>query len=81
MFTLDKLRSIMRSCGVEDAIDLDGDILDVAVSDLGYDSLAMLHIASLIQQDTSVPIPDDLALALETPRAVIEYVNTRIEAV
>ncbi|MFC4533231.1 acyl carrier protein [Sphaerisporangium dianthi] len=79
-FTLDDLRVIMRSCGVEESLDFDGDINDTHIAKLGYDSLAMLQIASLIERQTSVSIDDDTLSALDTPREIIDYVNARIEA-
>lgn len=75
MLTLDELRAIMLTCGTEADVDLDADITDTELADLGFDSLAMLHIASLVQQRTGVSIPDDLALELATPGAVLDFVN------
>lgn len=80
MFTLDELRQIMLTCGVEDGVDLDGDIAGTELTDLGYDSLAILHMAAQLEQRTGVSIPDDLALRLSTPRALLAHVNHRIEA-
>jgi minimal PKS acyl carrier protein len=78
-FTLDDLRHIMRtSVGIDESVDLNGDILDVPFTDLGYDSLALLEIASSIEQQFNVPIPDDAALQLQTPRAAIECVNQQV---
>jgi act minimal PKS acyl carrier protein len=77
---VDELRQIMLTCGVEDGVDLDGDILDVELVDLGYDSLAILHMAAQLEQRTGVPIPDDMALRLSTPRALLAHVNQKVEA-
>jgi act minimal PKS acyl carrier protein len=74
ILTLDVLRAIMRSCGVEDEIDLDGDIMDVDVEDLGYDSLAMIYMAAVIKDQTTVSM-DDMLEDLRTPRAILEFVN------
>ncbi|XVQ90039.1 acyl carrier protein [Microbispora siamensis] len=79
VFTLDDLRVIMRSCGVEESLDFDGDINDTHIANLGYDSLAMLQISSLIERQTSVSIDDALG-ELNTPGEIIDYVNARIEA-
>lgn len=80
VFTLDDLRGIMRSCGVEESLDFEADISDTHIANLGYDSLALLQIASLIERQTSVSIDDDTFGGLSTPREIIDYVNARIEA-
>lgn len=81
MLTLDELRDIMLSCGTEADVDLAGDITDTEMAELGFDSLALLHIASLVQRRTQVAIPDELALKLETPGAVLAFVNGAGQAV
>lgn len=80
MLTLDDLRGIMLTCGTDEDVDLDGDITDTPVDELGFDSLAMLHVASLVQRRAGVSIPDHLALELRTPGAVLDFVNDQIKA-
>ncbi|MEV0828808.1 acyl carrier protein [Nonomuraea rubra] len=76
--TLDDLRHLMRiSAGEDESIDLDGDIIDAGFRDLGYDSLAVLELASRLERDWGVVVPDEVAATLETPRAVLDYVNER----
>ncbi|MBB5082307.1 phosphopantetheine-binding protein [Nonomuraea sp. NPDC050790] len=76
--TLDDLRSLMRlSAGEDESIDLDGDIIDTTFKDLAYDSLAVLEMASRLERDWGVIVPDEVAATLETPRAVLDYVNER----
>ncbi|MFI6389998.1 acyl carrier protein [Nonomuraea sp. NPDC050540] len=76
--TLDDLRSLMRlSAGEDESIDLDGDIIDVTFKDLAYDSLAVLEMAGRLERDWGVIVPDEVAAMLETPRAVLDYVNGR----
>ncbi|HKS99644.1 MAG TPA: acyl carrier protein [Rugosimonospora sp.] len=80
-FTMDDLRRILRACAGEATPGiLDTDIVDVPFRDLGYDSLAQLELASQIGREYATSIPDDAAVALETPRAAIAYVNDRIAA-
>lgn len=79
MLTLDDLREFMETCGTDAGVDLNADIKDVLFEELGFDSLAILHIASLVHHRTSVAIPDHLALELKTPGAVLDYVNSLIE--
>ncbi|HET6636345.1 MAG TPA: acyl carrier protein [Streptomyces sp.] len=70
------LTALLRECAGEDeAVDLDGDVLDSEFTELGYDSLALLQVIGRIQRDYGVVVPDDAAAA-ETPRALLELVNT-----
>ncbi len=80
-FTFDDLKEIMRSSTNEDSsLDLNGDILDTTFPDLGFDSLAVLEIATRIQQDYHLPIPDEAVDAMKTPRDVVDYVSQRLQA-
>jgi len=75
-FTLDDLRQIMRACaGVDESVDLDGDIDDVAFTDLGYDSLAVLELQSQIQRRYDVPMSDDAQQYMGTPADTVGYVS------
>jgi act minimal PKS acyl carrier protein len=78
-FTAQDLKRILRSCGgVEDVGDLDGPALDTPVAELGYDSLAMLEVASIVQREYGVAIPDEALEYMTTPRTTVEYVNARL---
>ena len=80
-FTADDLRRIIRTTvGTDESIDLDGDILDVAFTDLGYDSLAVLEVASRIEKELPVSIPDDAVADLLTPRHAVDFVNRQLAA-
>jgi act minimal PKS acyl carrier protein len=79
-FSLDDLRKIMRSCaGLADSVDLTGDIGGVSFKDLGYDSLAVLQMASSVENELAVPIPDDAAENLTTPQSLVDYVTAHLE--
>jgi act minimal PKS acyl carrier protein len=74
--TLEELRAILVECAGEDEeIDVGGDIAETDFADLGYDSLALLEMASRIERTRGVRIPDDLVPELRTPRAVLDVVN------
>lgn len=74
--TLDRLVHILQdAAGVQEGVDLQGDILDMRFEDLGYDSLALLETASRITHAYGVPLADDVALSAETPRELIAIVN------
>lgn len=75
-FTTDNLRSVIRATvGVDDSVNLDGEIGDVPFRDLGYDSLAVLEIANKIEKEYGVAVPDDMIVELETPWQLITFVN------
>jgi acyl carrier protein len=78
-FTLEDLETIAREAsGVTDGADLTSETLDAPLRDLGYDSLAVLEIASRIQRDYSLTIPDDVIDAMKTARAILDYVNSSL---
>jgi act minimal PKS acyl carrier protein len=75
-FTIDDLRRILRQCaGEPELLDLDDDIHNVALTEMGYDSLALLEMAARIQQEFGVPLSDEEVGQLRTPQEVIRYVN------
>lgn len=77
-FDLDDLRELMRlSAGVDDEIDIQGDIVDTTFTNMNYDSLAVLELASRIERDWGVTVPDEVAADLKTPREVLDYVNRK----
>lgn len=77
-FDLDDLRELMRiSAGVDEEIDIEGDIVDTTFTDMNYDSLAVLELASRIERDWGVAVPDEVAADLRTPREVLDYVNRK----
>ncbi|MEU9284397.1 acyl carrier protein [Streptomyces sp. NPDC048275] len=75
-FTLDDLRRILlEGAGVDEGVDLDGDILDEAFEVLGYESLALLETGSRIEREYGIVLDEDLLTDADTPRALIEAVN------
>jgi act minimal PKS acyl carrier protein len=78
-FTLDDLIRILRDgVGVDDGVDLDGDILETPFPEIGYDSLALLEVAVHVEQEFGVAIPDSDVADLTTPKLTLDYVNHRI---
>lgn len=73
---IDDLRRILVECAGDDGTgSLDGDILDVAFADLGYDSLALMETASRIKQEFGVVILDEDIATVETPRVLLRIVS------
>jgi act minimal PKS acyl carrier protein len=76
IFNLQDLRRILQeSAGTEEGIDLDGEILDIAFDDLGYDSLALMETAARITREYGIPIDDDALTTATTPRGLLDLVN------
>jgi minimal PKS acyl carrier protein len=78
--TLDGLRGVMRECGVDERIDLAGDIIDEQLVDLGYDSLAVLQILTVVRRETGANLPDSMFADLKTPRDILEAVGESVSA-
>lgn len=77
--TLDGLRHILREAGgVDEGVDLAGDILDVPFSELGYDSLALLETGVRIEREYGVRLDDPTFTGMETPRLLIAVVNGQL---
>jgi len=79
-FTLDDLKQVLRTAAGEDeSVDLDGDILDTDFGELGYDSLAIMETAGVIERSLGVQLPDDEVSQRHTPSEFIALVNSAIE--
>ncbi|MDB1089579.1 acyl carrier protein [Streptomyces sp. ACA25] len=72
----DLTRMLRESAGEEEGIDLDGDVLDTPFIELGYDSLALLQVIGQVQRDYALQIPDDAVVDAETPRALLDVINS-----
>ena len=74
--TLTDLKTILRAvAGEDEAISLDGDILDTPFTDLGYDSLALLETAGRITRDYGVALSEEDVDNSETPRSLLDRIN------
>jgi minimal PKS acyl carrier protein len=77
--TLDQLKQIMLRCsGVDEGVDLDGDITEQQFREIGYDSLAVLEMASQLQREYKLDIPDEAIEELKSPGDVLRYVNGKL---
>ncbi|WP_406399486.1 acyl carrier protein [Streptomyces uncialis] len=80
-FTVDNLKSILREgAGADEAVDLDGDILDAEFDSLGYESLAMLETAGRIEREYGISLDEEIFADARTPRALIALVNEQLRA-
>ena len=79
--TIDDLKAIMSNCtGVDEAVSLDGDILDTRFPELGYDSLAVLEVVSQVQRTYRLNVPDEAIEGMRTPGDVVAFVNSHVAA-
>ncbi|MFI8520740.1 acyl carrier protein [Streptomyces sp. NPDC085481] len=78
--TFDDLKAIMSRCTGE-IEDLTQDHLGTDFTEIGFDSLAVLEIASQIQREYGLQIPDEAIEDMKSPQDVIDYVNTSLAAV
>jgi act minimal PKS acyl carrier protein len=79
--TLRDLITLLRECaGEADGTDLDGDVLDVPFTDLGYDSLAVLQTTGRIERDYDIRMSDDAAAEAHTPRLLLAFINESLSA-
>jgi len=76
MLTIDEFKLIMRQvAGNDPDIDSAAETEDSLLTDLGYDSLALLEIAAVVQQRYGISVPDDCTERMTTPRAAVAYIN------
>ncbi|MFI0982664.1 acyl carrier protein [Streptomyces sp. NPDC021093] len=79
--TLTELTSLLRECaGEQEGVDLAGDVADVDFTDLGYDSLAVLQAAGIIERDHNIVLPDETVAEASTPGLLLEFVNASLSA-
>ncbi len=77
---LRELTALLRECaGEEDGVDLEGDVLDIPFTDLGYDSLAMLQTTGRIERDYEIAL-DEAIDSAGTLRAYLDVVNQALSA-
>jgi act minimal PKS acyl carrier protein len=78
-FTLADLRRILlEGAGADEAVDLDGDILDQGFEALGYESLALLETGGRIEREYDITLDDSVLSGATTPKALIEAVNAQL---
>jgi len=76
--TIDRevLTQLLReSAGVEEGVDLDGEILDTPFVEIGYDSLALLQVTGRIRREYGIDLPDDAVSDAETFRSLLDLIQ------
>ncbi|WP_344807598.1 acyl carrier protein [Microlunatus ginsengisoli] len=81
-FGKDQLVEAMRAAAGEDeSTDLASTVFEASFADLGYDSLAVLEIASRIEREYGIDLPEDTMAGVETPAELVDLVNGQLRAV
>lgn len=71
----DLRRMLAESAGVSQDVDIEGDIVDAEFPELGYDSIAIMEIATRITSEYGIAIDDEALLEARTPRLLLALVN------
>ena len=78
-FTLPQLKVVlMEGAGVEEDVDLEGDIADTPFEELGYESLALLETGSRIEREYGIRLDEEALTDARTPRQLVELVNAHL---
>lgn len=79
--TPDELITIIRAnAGEPDGGRLDGDSMDVAFDELGYDSIQVLEIAGHIERKLGIALPDDIVTETTSMRELLLAVDAAVAA-
>ncbi|GID94068.1 acyl carrier protein [Amorphoplanes digitatis] len=80
-FALEDLKRILlEGAGADEGVDLDADILDTRLDDLGYESLALLETGSRIEREYGISLDESALIEAPTPRVLIDLVNAQLAA-
>ncbi|KAA2262590.1 acyl carrier protein [Solihabitans fulvus] len=75
--TIEELfQALVESAGEAETGVTPSDSLDVPFADIGYDSLALMETAARITQRTGVTVDDQQLIEAETPRQLLDLLNT-----
>jgi act minimal PKS acyl carrier protein len=75
----DLLRILREVAGTDDGVDLDREnVSDIPLTELGYDSLAVLEFAAHTERVYAIQIPEADVGEEMTPREIVAYVNARL---
>jgi act minimal PKS acyl carrier protein len=78
-FTLADLRRVTDAClGMDNVTPIDASTAETQFSELGLDSLAVLELATRLQDELGIPVSDDALDVSTTPKQLVEYVNLEL---
>ncbi|SEN18557.1 phosphopantetheine-binding protein [Actinacidiphila rubida] len=80
--TIDDLKEMLVKAGGEgaDVPSLDGDAVDKAFADLGYDSLALLEVVGKLELTYDITLEEEATQPGGTPRELLDLVNGMLNA-
>lgn len=79
--TISGLQEILHeAAGGDDSVQFGPDVLDTPFLELGFDSLALLETVALIKRKYGVAVADDELADLQTPRELLNKVNSGLAA-
>jgi act minimal PKS acyl carrier protein len=67
--------ALAESAGADEGDALGDTSLDLSFTELGYDSLALLETAALVQERHGARLDDDEITTLRTPREFLDLAN------
>lgn len=73
-------RIVRQAAGQSEDVDFDSDISQERFADMGYDSIALLEVGSLIEQEYDISLDDFTVAEAETPAELLAAVNVRLGA-
>jgi act minimal PKS acyl carrier protein len=74
----DDLITILKAVGGADDVGLGRDAADTPLTDLGFDSLALLELQSQIKLRHGIPVPDDTIELTMSPNEIAERVSALV---
>lgn len=78
-FSLEDLKHLMRSAvGEDESRNLDGDVLDVDFTTLGYDSLALMEATSRLERELQISVAEEEVAGSTTPADLLALINDRL---
>ncbi|GAA4612127.1 acyl carrier protein [Actinoallomurus liliacearum] len=81
VFTMEDLVGVLYECARPgQRAGLSGDIADIPLAELGYDSLGILEVAARIERRLNVLLGDDTVARTVTPADLVRLVNEDIAA-
>ena len=77
--TIDDLRRIFEAvAGADEAVNLNGDIMDTEFAELGYDSIALLEVVGQIRRDYGISVDEDALAEVNTPRGLLDLLHAYV---
>lgn len=81
-FTVEDLRrNLVISAGAPEVEVPDAEFAETTFEDMGYESLALMEVAAVIEREYGVSIPDEQLIEAKTPRQLTATINAAMTGV